>query len=36
MDRHLARKNVRTALIAGGISILIFGMAFLSALVYNG
>jgi hypothetical protein len=34
MDRRLAQKNIRTALIAGAISILVFGAAFLAAAVY--
>jgi hypothetical protein len=34
MDRRLAQKNIRTALIAGGISILVFGASFLAAAVY--
>jgi hypothetical protein len=34
MDRRLAQKNIRTALIAGAISILVFGAAFLAAYVY--
>jgi hypothetical protein len=34
MDRQLANKNLRTALIAGAISIIIFGVAFLVAAAY--
>jgi hypothetical protein len=34
MDRRLAQKNIRTALIAGAISFLDFGAAFLAAYVY--
>jgi hypothetical protein len=36
MDRRLARKNIRTGLIAGAISILIFGAAFMAAYIYPG
>ena len=34
MDRRLAQKNLRTALIAGSIMILVFGASFLAAAVY--
>ena len=34
MDRRLARKNIRTGLIAGAISILVFGAAFLAGYLY--
>jgi hypothetical protein len=34
MDRRLAQKNMRTALIAGAIIILVFGASFLAAAVY--
>jgi hypothetical protein len=34
MDRRLAQKNLRTALIAGAIIILVFGASFLAAAVY--
>jgi hypothetical protein len=34
MDRRLAQKNLRTALIAGAISILVFGASFVAAAVY--
>jgi hypothetical protein len=34
MDRRLAQKNIRTALIAGAISVFVFGAAFLAAAVY--
>jgi hypothetical protein len=34
MDRQLAQKNIRTALIAGAIVALVFGAAFLAAAVY--
>ena len=35
MDRHLARKNVRTGLIVGAICLLTFGLTFVAALVYT-
>jgi hypothetical protein len=34
VDRRLAYKNLRTALIAGAISIVIFGLAWVVGLVY--
>jgi hypothetical protein len=34
VDRRLANKNLRTALIAGAISLFVFGAAFFTALVY--
>ena len=34
MDRRLAQKNVRTGLIAGAVSILVFGAAFFVGYVY--
>jgi hypothetical protein len=34
MDRRLAQKNIRTALIAGAICVVIFGASFLAAAVY--
>jgi len=34
MDRQLAGKNIRTALIAAAISLFVFGAAFFAALVY--
>jgi hypothetical protein len=34
MDRRLANKNIRTALIAGAICFLVFGAAFFVASVY--
>ena len=36
VDRRLAQRNLRTALIAGAISILIFGAAFIASLLYLG
>ena len=35
MDRNLARKNVRTGLIASTIMLLIFGLTFLAAGIYT-
>ncbi len=35
MDRRLAYKNMRTALIAGAISLIIFALSFVSGLVYT-
>ena len=34
MDRRLAHKNIRTGLIAGAISLLVFGGAWLAGYVY--
>jgi hypothetical protein len=34
VDRRLAQRNLRTALIAGAISIMLFGAAFLAAAIY--
>ena len=34
MDRRLATKNIRTGLIAGSISLVIFALSFLAGLVY--
>jgi hypothetical protein len=34
MDRRLARKNIRSALIAGAICIFMFGASFLAAAIY--
>jgi hypothetical protein len=34
VDRRLAQRNLRTALIAGAISLLIFGAAFVAAGIY--
>jgi hypothetical protein len=34
VDRRLAYKNLRTALIAGAISVIVFGLAWVVALVY--
>jgi fatty acid desaturase len=34
MDRRLASKNLRTGLIAGAISLIVFAAAFITAWVY--
>jgi hypothetical protein len=34
MDRRLARKNLRTGLIAGAVCIFMFGMTFVAAALY--
>jgi hypothetical protein len=34
MDRNLARKNVRTGLIAGAVCLVMFGMTFVAAVIY--
>jgi len=34
MDRRLARRNLRSGLIAGAISVFMFGVAFLAAAIY--
>jgi hypothetical protein len=34
MDRRLARKNIRSGLIAGVIAILMFGITFVAAAIY--
>jgi hypothetical protein len=35
VDRRLAQKNIRTALIAGAISLIIFALSFVAGLVYT-
>jgi hypothetical protein len=35
MDRRLASKNIRTALIAGAISLIIFALSFVAGLTYT-
>jgi hypothetical protein len=35
MDRRLARKNIRTGLIAGAVVAFMFGMTFVAAWLYN-
>ena len=34
MDRNLARRNIRTGLIAGAICLFMFGVTFLAAAIY--
>jgi hypothetical protein len=34
MDRKLARKNIRSGLIAGAVCAFIFGITFLAAAIY--
>ena len=34
MDRRLARRNIRTSLIAGAVCLVMFGMTFVAAVVY--
>jgi hypothetical protein len=34
MDRRLARKNIRTGLIVGALSLFMFAMSFVAAAVY--
>jgi hypothetical protein len=34
MDRRLARKNLRSGLIAGAIALIMFGLTFVAAAVY--
>jgi hypothetical protein len=34
MDRNLARKNMRTGLIAGAVCFVMFGLTFVAAYVY--
>jgi hypothetical protein len=34
MDRRLARRNIRTALIAGAVCLVMFGMTFVAAVIY--
>jgi hypothetical protein len=35
MDRKIALRNIRTALITGAICIIIFGLTFLAAYIYT-
>jgi len=35
MDRRLARQNIRTALIAAVIGLMMFGLTFLAAFLYT-
>jgi hypothetical protein len=34
MDRKLARRNIRSGLIAGAVCVLMFGLTFLAAAIY--
>jgi len=34
MDRELARKNMSTGLVAGGLAVAVFALAFLAAFLY--
>jgi hypothetical protein len=34
MDRNLARKNMRSGLIAGALCAVMFGLTFVAALIY--
>jgi hypothetical protein len=34
VDRRLARKNIRSGLIAGAIVVIMFGLTFLAAAIY--
>ena len=34
MDRRLARKNIRSGLIAGAVVVFMFGITFLAAAIY--
>jgi hypothetical protein len=34
MDRRLARKNIRSGLIVGAISLFMFAMSFVAAAIY--
>jgi hypothetical protein len=35
MDRKLARKNIRSALIVGAICLFMFGISFVAAAIYT-
>jgi hypothetical protein len=35
MDRRLALRNIRTALITGAICLVIFGLTFVAAYIYT-
>lgn len=35
MDRKLALRNIRTALVVGAIAIIIFGLTFVAAYIYT-
>jgi hypothetical protein len=34
MDRRLARRNIRTALVAGAVCLVMFGITFVAAVIY--
>jgi hypothetical protein len=34
MDRRLARKNIKSSLIAGAVCLVMFGMTFVAAIIY--
>jgi hypothetical protein len=34
VDRRLARRNIRSGLIAGAVCLLMFGLSFLAAAIY--
>jgi hypothetical protein len=34
MDRHLARKNVRSGLVVTAVCVFMFGMTFVAAAIY--
>jgi hypothetical protein len=34
MDRKLARKNLRSALLAGAAALILFGLTFVAAAIY--
>lgn len=34
VDRYLARKNLRSGLIAGAISLIVFGVSFFTGYIY--
>jgi hypothetical protein len=34
MDRRLARRNLRTAYVAGGVALFMFAMTFVAALLF--
>jgi hypothetical protein len=34
MDRKLARRNIRSGLIAGAVCVFLFGITFLAAAIY--
>ncbi len=36
MDKKLARRNIRTALIATAVILFMFGMSWVAAYLYNG